>query len=356
VLFTQYDALVVKSIGEVAIYLPRNAIYVVTIDTDIVVSTGRCCMNTILVPLDGSALAEHILPYVRALAPLLNAQIHLLEVVPEPAHEPVSSGGLVMLYAGGDALDHEQSRQRWELEEAFARAETYIDAQTSRLEDANLIVHSNIVGGQPAQVIVDLARDRHAKLVAMATHGRGGLQRWALGSVADRVAQASAAPVLLVRATPHPAPIDFSLKHILVPLDGSELARQALPLACELAQAAQAKITLIQAISPKIEGYPSLLTQPLPSYGVILNALRVAAQQELEQVVGQIRRPDIPIEIAVVTGHAAEVIVDEAAKRTASMIVMATHGYGGLRRWALGSVADQVLHATNLPLMLVRSH
>jgi nucleotide-binding universal stress UspA family protein len=113
---------------------------------------------------------------------------------------------------------------------------------------------------------------------------------------------------------------------------------------------------LIQAISPKIEGYPSLLTQPLPSYGVILNALRVAAQQELEQVAGQIRQPDAAVETAVVTGHAAEVIVDEAAKRAASMIVMATHGYGGLRRWALGSVADQVLHATNLPLTLVRAH
>jgi nucleotide-binding universal stress UspA family protein len=99
-----------------------------------------------------------------------------------------------------------------------------------------------------------------------------------------------------------------------------------------------------------------MLTQPLPSYGVILNALRVAAQQELEQLAGQIRQPDVAVEIAVVTGHAAEVIVDEAATRAASMIVMATHGYGGLRRWALGSVADQVLHAADLPLMLVRAH
>ncbi len=313
-------------------------------------------MNTILVPLDGSTLAEQILPYARALAPLLNAQIHLLEVVLEPAHELVSSGGLTILYGTGDALDREQSRQRWELEEAFARAETYIDAQTSRLEDADLVVHSNIVGGQPASVIVELAREPHTRLVAMATHGRGGLQRWALGSVADRVAQASVAPVLLVRATPNPPAMDFNLKHILVPLDGSELARQALPLACELAQAARAKITLIQAISPKIEGYPSLLTQPLPSYSVILSALHAAAQQELERVAGQIHQPDLLVATAVVTGHAAEVIVDEAAKRAASMIVMATHGYGGLRRWALGSVADQVLHATNLPLMLVRAH
>jgi nucleotide-binding universal stress UspA family protein len=312
-------------------------------------------MTTILVPLDGSTVAEQILPYARTLARLMNAQLHLLDIVPEPAHELVGSG-LTVLYGTGDALDREQSRQRGELEEAFARAETYIDTQTSRLEDANLVVQSNILGGQPASVIVELACESHTKLVAMATHGRGGLQRWALGSVADRVAQASAVSVLLVRAAPHLPPADFSLKHILVPLDGSELARQALPLACELAQAAHAKITLIQAVSPKIEGYPSLLTQPLPSYGVILNVLRVAAQQELEQIAGQIHQPGVPIEIAVVTGHAAEVIVDEAAKRAASMIVMATHGYGGLRRWALGSVADQVLHATNLPLMLVRAH
>lgn len=313
-------------------------------------------MNTIVVPLDGSMLAEQILPYARALAPLLNARLRLVEVVAEPAHELVSSAGLTVLYGTGDALDREQSRQRWELEEAFARGETYIDSQTRRLEDAGLAVQSNILGGQPAEVIIELAHEPHTRLVAMATHGRGGMQRWALGSVADRVAQASPAPVLLVRAAQHRPAVDFSLKHILVPLDGSELARQALPLACELARAAGAKITLIQAISPKIEGYPSLLTQPLPSYGVILNALQIAAQQELDQTAEQLRQLELPVATAVVTGHAAEVIVDEATKCAASMIVMATHGYGGLRRWALGSVADQVLHATDLPLMLVRAH
>ena len=313
-------------------------------------------MNSILVPLDGSALAEEILPYARAIAPLLNAQLRLVEVVPEPAHELVGGAGLTVLYGMGDALDREQSRQRWELEEAFARGETYIDAQTRRLQNAGLEVQSNILGGQPAEVIVELAHEPQTRLVAMATHGRGGLQRWALGSVADRVAQASPAPVLLVRATPHRPALDFSLKEILVPLDGSELSRQALPLACELARASGAKLTLLQAVSPKIEGYPSLLTQPLPSYGVILNALRIAAQQELDQIAAELREPGMPVATRVVTGHAAEAIVDEAARRTTSMIVMATHGYGGLRRWALGSVADQVLHAIDLPLILVRAH
>lgn len=313
-------------------------------------------MDTILVPLDGSTLAEQILPYACGMARLLDARLRLIEVVPEPAHELVGTAGLTALYGAGEAIERGQSRQRWELEEAFARAETYLGGQASHLEDANLPAEYNIQGGQPANVIVELARETHPKLIAMATHGRGGLQRWALGSVADRVAQASPAPLLLVRARPHASPVNlFQVRHILVPLDGSALALQALPMACELARAARARITLIQAISPKIEGYPSLLTQPLPSYSVILSALHAAAQHELDQAAESIRDHDLPVSTAVVTGHAAEVIVDEASRRAASLIVMATHGYGGLRRWALGSVADQVLHATDLPLMLVRA-
>ncbi len=313
-------------------------------------------MKSILVPLDGSPLAEQILPYAGALAPLLQAQLHLLEVVPEPAHELVASANLTAMYGTADSIEREHMRQRAELEEAFARAETYLAAQTSQLMEQDLAVQTDIQAGLPANVIVELARNPRTRLIAMATHGRGGLQRWALGSVADRVAQASPAPVLLVRATMHTSPADFRLRHILVPLDGSELARQALPLACDLAHAAHARITLIQAVSPKIEGYPSLLAQPQPSYRAILSALHAAAERELEHAAAAIRQPDLPVTTVVVTGHAAEAIVDEATRRGASMIVMATHGYGGLRRWALGSVADQVLHATHLPLLLVRAH
>src|SRR6266508_3328482 len=70
---------------------------------------------------------------------------------------------------------------------------------------------------------------------------------------------------------------------------------------------------------------------------------------------GELRRQHLSVKVAVVNGHAAEVIIDEAARRGADLIVMATHGYSGLRRWAMGSVADKVLHATRTPLVLVRA-
>src|SRR5690349_9536061 len=110
-------------------------------------------MNTIVIPLDGSALAEAILPYARALAPLLNARLRLVEVVTEPADEVASGAGLTVLYSPGDVLEHDRSRQRWELEEAFARGETYMERQTLQLQNAGLLTQSDVLGGQPAEVI-----------------------------------------------------------------------------------------------------------------------------------------------------------------------------------------------------------
>jgi nucleotide-binding universal stress UspA family protein len=186
------------------------------------------------------------------------------------------------------------------------------------------------------------------------THGRSGLRRWALGSVADRVVQAAPAPVLLVRGSDLPTHT-FNLKRILLPLDGSDLARQALPIAVELATCAQAELALLQAIAPVIEGYPNLFSQPTSQYGAVLAALREQAEVELGGVAGELRPQEPVVTTSVANGHPAEVIVDEAARHAASLIVMATHGRGGLRRWALGSVADKVLHTTTTPLMLVRA-
>ena len=87
----------------------------------------------------------------------------------------------------------------------------------------------------------------------------------------------------------------------------------------------------------------------------MIDALREQATSELDQQADALRARDIAVKSAIVNGHAAEVLVDEAEWRKADLIVMATHGYSGLKRWALGSVADKVLHATTTPVLLVRA-
>jgi nucleotide-binding universal stress UspA family protein len=154
--------------------------------------------------------------------------------------------------------------------------------------------------------------------------------------------------VLLIRsAVPQPSP---SLRRIMVPLDGSTLALQAIPLAIELAIAAHADLILFQAIAPTVEAYPY---PPLPSS--VQFALRDQARDELASFAESLRDHQIMMTPEVQLGYPGEAIIDAATQRDVDLIVMATHGLSGLKRWALGSVADKVLHATKTPLLLIHA-
>ncbi|MBK9712616.1 MAG: universal stress protein [Kouleothrix sp.] len=314
-------------------------------------------MKTILVPLDGSALAEEVLPYVRMLAPVLGAEIRLLHVVSEiDTHNPLAYD-ITTLYSMGDVIAAQQERYQQSWQTMRQHAEGYLASQAMRLKEDGLDVAIDVRFGSPAEVIVEVAEKKHVALVTMATHGYSGLRRWALGSVTDRVVQAGPAPVFVVRGGAVDAANPPTLKHILVPLDGSELARQALPLAAELASCARAELLLLQAIAPPLDAHAG--QRPLARPPMDMEESQAMLQEHATVEVGEqaqaLRRRDLAVRTIVLNGHAAEVIVDEATREQADLIVMATHGRGGLRRWALGSVADKVLHATATPLVLVRA-
>jgi nucleotide-binding universal stress UspA family protein len=143
----------------------------------------------------------------------------------------------------------------------------------------------------------------------------------------------------------------------MVPLDGSALARQALPLATALATSSGAELLLMHAIAAPIEAYPGFPSRgrPAPQLAEILAAQRDHATNNLGLHADELRAHGVSVSTQVIQGYAADVLVDEAARREVDLIVMATHGYSGLKRWALGSVADKVLHATTTPLLLVRA-
>jgi nucleotide-binding universal stress UspA family protein len=151
-------------------------------------SNGSVELKTIFVPLDGSGLAEIVLPHVLALAKKLRAEVHLLRVYTLPANAYVVADGVI-------AQGAEQYRE--ELQKA---ADVYLDSklQTLRAEGLEKITTTSIAG-DPALEIIDIARKTRNNLIAMSTHGRSGVGRWLLGSVAEKVIQHSGDPVLLVR-------------------------------------------------------------------------------------------------------------------------------------------------------------
>jgi nucleotide-binding universal stress UspA family protein len=301
-------------------------------------------METILVPLDGSALAEQVLPQVRLLASLLEARVHLLRgitmgestLLSAKARSPAPAPAVCAQCAQTALCGH---------------TDCYIAAQASALRAAGVDADADMRVGAPAAVISTAAAQSQDTLVAMVTHGHRGLRRWVRGSVADEIVHNTTAPLLLVRGSARESQAAPRLKRILVPLDGSALARQALPLAIELVARARAELILLWVVAPSIDAYLRIFPAEADARG----ALRDQVAEALATYADQRLTPPEQITSAVGVGPPAQAIAEEASRRHVDLIVMATHGYIGLRRWRLGSVADQVLHATTTPLLLVRS-
>jgi nucleotide-binding universal stress UspA family protein len=314
-------------------------------------------MNTILVPLDGSTLAEQVLPYARELALLLGADLRLVQALADVEPDNVYVEPLVGVYGVAEPPDAYRERMRRVWDGLRQRAEGYLWTRAMELQEPGLPVATEVLVGPPAEVLVEEGRSCHAGLIMMATHGYGGLKRWTLGSVTDKVVHMATTPVFVVRGDGATPAAHTTIKRILVPLDGSEFAEQALPLAIDLASGANAELILLKAIAPAIETMAAFrpLGRPIPQYGEILEMMHWQARHDLELLADQLRQRGLQVKTAAMNGHAAEVIIDEAALREVDLIVMATHGYSGLKRWALGSVANTVLHTTTTPLVLVRA-
>jgi nucleotide-binding universal stress UspA family protein len=317
-------------------------------------------MKTILVPLDGSAIARQSLPYVQMLATLLSARVHLLRVLSDVDRDHMLSSDSLLWYEMGHAHEpaHAHTQQVWAILQEHAV--TYLDVQAQPLRYAGFDVTTEVRIGLPAEQIPRVAARAAVTLMVMATHGYSGLRRWALGSVTDKVVQSTQTPVFVVRGTETDPPEPVSLKRVMVPLDGSELSRQALPCALELATCARAELLLLRAMGPRLQEFyevGGISGQGMPLYNEVQRAeQRRQATGDLDATAGKLRHYDLSIATHVMDGYPAEVIVDEAARHHVDAIVMATHGYGGLQRWALGSVADKVLHATTTPLVFIHAH
>jgi nucleotide-binding universal stress UspA family protein len=301
-------------------------------------------MPTILVPLDGSAHAEQILPYLGPLAWTLRARVRLLHVCDDTEQATLIANGVGAMYDDDEGLPtrKEYVRRAWDIPSRHPADE--LAAHAAGLRAAGVGVDVEECLGSPTERIVAVAEREPDTLIALVTHGYGGLRRWALGSIADQVIHATTRPVFIVRdgvAAPENA---HTFKRILVPLDGSAVAREAIPFAMALARGAGSELLLLRAV------------EPVTNYPVVLDTQRRHTAQALEMIADELRGPGVPVSTMVGVGRAAGVIVTWAAHCHADLIVMATHGYSGFRRWALGSVADTVLHTTTAPLLLVRAH
>jgi nucleotide-binding universal stress UspA family protein len=190
-------------------------------------------------------------------------------------------------------------------------------------------------------------------MIAMTTHGRGAVGRVFFGSVADRVVRHAPIPVFLVRPNADDQAAPRRIARVVVPLDGSELAEAAVPLATELAERLGAPITLLQAVDAELAhsplgdlGLPDLAEQ-------IARATLERAQEDLETVAERLQRQGRAANVQVLDGSPFFVLVE--ALRPDDLVILTSHGRGGARRWLLGSVAEKLVRTAPCPLLLVPS-
>ncbi len=292
--------------------------------------------RNILVPLDGSTLSERAIPIAAALARGDSASIHLLQAVAAAVYAPLP------IYMRGSPAIYELR--------AAAVAANYLRHIRQHLHDSG--VKDVTISTPTADVATAIAAAAYdnCDLIVMSTHGRTGLSRTILGSVTDAVVRGSHLPVLLI--TDHqqiPQTLDqpINFHRILVPLDGSALAAQALPVAASLAQMAHAEMLLLYVMPEGVA--PSAITatpHPQAPYQTLIpHHLNRTALSRLPSTVNY--------DIIEASGVPSQAIVAAARKQNCGLIVMCTHGRSGLARMQLGSVAEEVLKESPLPVLLL---
>ena len=293
----------------------------------------------ILVPLDGSAVAEQVLPYVRTLAGGLKIPVELIGVVDMAqfdSHIAAEKGRYL------DTL----------IEDSVRCSREYLKGVVQTFPGAN--VGFAVEKGGAAEVIIAKAGADNETLIAMATHGRSGIDRWLLGSVAEKVLRGSANPLLLVRAKVEAkAAGGATLKSIVVPLDGSELAESVLPAVVEMAKKLNIEIILFRAFNVPYSVFGGV-REHIAIVDELLGGIKVEARAYLEKKTEELKKQGAKVSYVLEQGTSADQIISLGRKTPDNLIAMCTHGWSGVKGWVLGSITETVVRHSGDPVLVIR--
>lgn len=300
--------------------------------------------ETILVPVDGSRFAEAALPHARRLALAAQGRLRLVMV-----HHTIPAWNPAIGFPDGGATLEQETRAR---EAAYlATLAAAVAAETGRP------VSSTLLDGTPGEALVHHAHEVGARLVVMATHGRGPASRFWLGSTTDYVLRHIEVPLLAVRP-PHGEAAGGAIapvRRILVPIDGSALSESVVAPAAEFARLLDASILLVAVVEPVIGVMDPALPFPVVSDPAALDAQRSDLQRRLDELATALRATGLTVHtrVEVALGVAAS-IIEVAEREAADLVAMSTHGAGGLRRALVGSVTDKVIRGMQAPVLAWR--
>jgi nucleotide-binding universal stress UspA family protein len=288
----------------------------------------KCMKKKLLVPLDGSQTGESALPWAKFFAEKQSFAIELIS-----CFRPLSAVYSYPDFATPPPVAYDLS--------GFLRTtEKYLRMCVSEhdLPDATTIVKE----GDPAELILQHSESDDIEAILLSSHGRGGLGRWLLGSTATKLVRGSRKPVYVFQARKG-EPKPPSLDKILVCVDGSKVAEEALEVAARLASAHGSEITLYRAV----EFFP----YPASAYAVAIESERKVCQEYLDELAQKYKEQKVTTLVDI--SSAGQGILDRAPEH--DLVIVTSHGLSGFERWLLGSVTEKVLHRIEVPLLVIHS-
>lgn len=284
----------------------------------------------ILVPLDGSNLAELAIPYAEEIAAAFNSEVVLLYV-----SEP-------------DEKQYRHMHQLY-LEEVAKQVREHIKEHAE--------VRAVVLPGEPAEQIIDYAWRHKVGLIIMASHGRSGITPWATGSVANKVLNATRVPVLLIKVVkpPQRVPGKPLLNRLLLPLDGSEAGGAAMPYVQELSERLESEVILFGVVPAgqhaRTVGGLDFILYP-EQY---LEVVKAEAREYLDRVYHRLSGGKAAVRVELKVGDVAREIIKFAEETNVSLIAISAHGRSGIEKWVFGSIAHKILQTSNTPILVVKA-
>jgi len=281
----------------------------------------------ILVPLDGSDLAELALPYAQELVSAFDSELILL-YVSEPA-------------------EHEYLHMH----------QLYLEKVAVQMKKLVKRVSPLVVSGKPAEEIVNYTEKNDIGLIIMASHGRSGIIPWATGGIASKVIDATGVPLLLIKTTKprRKTKGKHLISRILLPLDGSEAGEAAITRVKELKFRFEAEVVLLEVVPEgrhirTIGGLDYIL---FPEQE--LETFKAEARGYLDKVYKRMQRGKGELKVEIKSGEVVKEILDFARKKKVSLIAISSHGHSGMTKWVFGSIAQKVMQDSPIPVLVVKA-
>jgi nucleotide-binding universal stress UspA family protein len=300
--------------------------------------------DSILVPLDGSQLAECVLPHAAAFARCFDAEITLIRIM-----EKNQTGVTAQLF---DLLN-------WQIQKT--KASLYLEEIKGRFKESNIRVRAIVMEGLVSEGIAEYAQNEGMKLIILSSHGRHGLTQWGISSITQKIILSAPTSVFIVRAHQQNIPsVELSTiplyQHTLVPLDGSQRAEHVLPIITKLAHVHKPKIHLVHVVHP-----PEMARQMPPASEDIDLSNRVVARNReeaghyLEQVKSRSNFHGITVQTHLVTSdHTATALYQVVEQEHIDMVILNAHGYSGKHQWPYGSVVNNFILYGKVSLLIVQ--